>query len=40
MIHDGHEKMGEYEKDVVSAIVFNFGYLSGENNQIGSNLFK
>lgn len=36
LIHDGHEKMGEYVKENVSAIVFNFGYLPGGDHRIST----
>lgn len=36
LIQDGHERMGEYVKESVSAIVFNFGYLPGGNHSIAT----
>lgn len=36
LILDGHERMGEYVEESVSAIVFNFGYLPGENHAIAT----
>ncbi|PWJ51450.1 tRNA (mnm(5)s(2)U34)-methyltransferase [Faecalicatena contorta] len=36
LIQDGHEKMGEYVKESVSAIVFNFGYLPGGDHRIST----
>lgn len=36
LIQDGHEKMGEYVKESVSAIVFNFGYLPGGDHHIST----
>lgn len=36
LIQDGHEKMGEYVKESVSAIVFNFGYLPGSDHTIAT----
>ncbi|WP_346910511.1 class I SAM-dependent methyltransferase [Faecalicatena orotica] len=36
LIHDGHEKMGEYVKESVSAIVFNFGYLPGADHTVST----
>lgn len=36
LIKDGHEKMGEYVMENVSAIVFNFGYLPGGNHAIST----
>lgn len=36
LIHDGHEKMGEYVKECVSAIVFNFGYLPGADHAVAT----
>ena len=36
VIRDGHEKMGEYVKEDVSAIVFNLGYLPGGDHRIST----
>lgn len=36
LIQDGHEKMGEYVKEDVSAIVFNLGYLPGGDHSIST----
>lgn len=36
LIQAGHEKMGEYVKESVSAIVFNFGYLPGGDHRIST----
>ena len=36
LIRDGHERMGEYVKESVSAIVFNFGYLPGMDHSIAT----
>lgn len=36
LIKDGHEHMGEYIKEPVSAVVFNFGYLPGGSHQIAT----
>ena len=35
-ILSGHEKMGEYVKEEVAAIVFNFGYLPGGDHTIST----
>ena len=37
LIQDGHENMGEYIKERVSAITFNFGYLPGSDHKIATN---
>ncbi len=36
LIHAGHEKMEEYVKEEVRAIVFNFGYLPGGDHRIAT----
>lgn len=36
LIRDGHERMGEYVKESVSAIIFNFGYLPGMDHSIAT----
>ena len=36
-IHAGHEKMREFVREEVSAIVFNFGYLPGGDHKIATN---
>lgn len=39
LISDGHEHMGQYaEKETVSCIVFNFGYLPGGDHQLATRL--
>ena len=36
LILDGHEKMGTYVKEEVTAVVFNFGYLPGGDHSIST----
>ena len=36
VILDGHEHMGEYVREQVSALTFNFGYLPGGDHQIAT----
>ena len=36
LTQDGHEKMAEYVKEQVSAVVFNFGYLPGGDHHIAT----
>jgi len=36
LIHDGHEKICEHVKESVRAVMFNLGYLPGENHNIGT----
>ena len=37
LICDGHENMGKYVEEQVSAIMFNFGYLPGGDHSIATN---
>lgn len=37
LILDGHEKMSDYVREEVTAIVFNFGYLPGGDHRIATN---
>ncbi|MDY5846598.1 MAG: class I SAM-dependent methyltransferase [Bariatricus sp.] len=36
LIHDGHEKLLDYVKEEIAAVVFNFGYLPGGDHRIST----